>query len=303
MLDNQTGVTSIVNLPPARSPDALSAGVEGASFSAGGLLVTEFSMDPVDRAMERAKVPNADPARFSHIDPTTLKALLEQKSGLKLTFETAELGENKSEVQWNVGTPPDSVEMTLVVVDSHDGALARMRTTLRCVSAPLDVVVAQEMRLGQYSLQGVGGGGYILFVRDNIFIKLTGLATSTELGTIATEVDEFLKAREGGRESIPSPRIVSPQTSRRVKVGETFELVVEVADAGWMTAATDAAVVQLLEVDTANAAFKFYGTAEGTVDVRLVFAHKSTLQTTTATVHVEVVSNDAQAEKMGELHM
>jgi hypothetical protein len=44
-----------------------------------------------------------------------------------------------------------------------------------------------------------------------------------------------------------------------------------------MTAATNAAVIQLLEVD---AAFKLHATAVGTADVRLVFVHRNTLQTT-----------------------
>jgi hypothetical protein len=175
-----------------------------------------------------------------------------------------------------------------------------MRETLGCVSAPLDVVFVQTVALGQYSLQGVGGRGYALFIRGNVFVKLVGLASSAELCTIATAVDHFLQAREGSPESIPGPRIAFPQApSRQVGVGETFEMTVEVPDAGWMTACTNAAVVQLLEVDTVRATFKFYGTAEGTVDIRLVFAHQNTLRTTAVTVSVEVVAEEFENVESG----
>jgi hypothetical protein len=180
-----------------------------------------------------------------------------------------------------------------------------MRQALSCISAPLDVVFAQTAPLGQYSLQGIGGGGYILFVRGNIFVKMIGLASCEELGTIATEVDKFLKGREGSRRSLPKPRIELPETPGLVvKVGETFEVAVKVADAASMTAFTDAGIVQLLEVDVANTTFKFHGTAAGVIDIRLVFAQKDTLQTATTTVHVEVIDDGSEStQKLVELHV
>jgi hypothetical protein len=257
-------------------------------------------MNPVDRAMERAKVANADHPRFSRIDPITLKSVLEQKSKLKLTSETVELGESGSELQLTLGTFPDAVEVTLVIVDSHEAAIAGMKETLSRISAPLDVVFAQTMPLGQYSLQGIGGGGYILFVRGNVYVKMTGLASCDELGVIAAEVDKFLKDREGGFKSLPKPRV--PETPDRVvKAGETFEVAVKVADVGSMTALTYAGVVQLLEVDVENTTFKFHATAAGTVDVRLVFAHKDTLQTVTTTVHILVI--DDSKNKQRRIHL
>jgi hypothetical protein len=298
------GVTSITHLPATVPTHALATGatvissaaaVESAFAEAAPSAeiesapsTTEFSS--VDRAMERAKVTNADPARFSHIYPITLKYVLEQISKLKLTFQTVGLGETGSELQLTLGTFPDAMEVTLAIFDSHKAAITGMRQTLLCISAPLDVAFAQTIPLGQYSLQGVGGGGYILFVRGNVFVKMAGLTSCEELGMIAGEVDKFLKEKEGGFTSLPKPRIECPEISGRVvKVGEIFEVAVEVADAGWMTAFTDAEIAQLLEMDGENATFKFYATAAGNFDIRLVFAHKDTLQTTTATVHVEVV--------------
>jgi hypothetical protein len=127
---------------------------------------TEFSpADPVDRAMERAKVTDADPARFSHIYPVTLKSVLERISKLNFTLDTVELGESCSELKLTLGTLPVAVEVTLLIVDSHEAAIAGMRQSLSCISVPLDVAFAQTLLLGQYSLQGIGGGSYILFVR------------------------------------------------------------------------------------------------------------------------------------------
>jgi hypothetical protein len=83
---------------------------------------------------------------------------------------------------------------------------------------------------------------------------------------------------------------------------KSVRLPLQVADAGSMTAFTNAAIVQLLEVDVENAAFKFYATAVGKVDIRLVFAQKDMLQITTATVQVEVIDDDSgNVQKLGEL--
>jgi hypothetical protein len=260
-------------------------------------------VDPVDRAIERAKVTDADPARFSHIYPVTLKSVLERISKLNLTSDTIELGESSSELEMTLGTLPDAVEVTLLIVDSHETAIAGMRQSLSCISVPLDVGFAQTLPLGQYSLQGIGGGGYILFVRGNVFVKMTGLASCEELGVIAAEVDKFLKDREGGFKSLPKPHI--PEAPGRVvKAGEIFELTIKVADVGSMAAFTDAGIVQLIEEDVENTTFKFYATAAGAIDIRLLFAHKDTLQTATATVHVEVIDDDSEnAQGLEELHL
>jgi hypothetical protein len=289
--------------------DLSSEGIETATTAVESMSFTTVkvsTMNPVDEAMERAKVANADHARFLHIDPTALKFVLEQKSELELTLETVELGEMSLEVQWCLGTLPDAVEVTLMVVKSHEAALAGMRQTLHCVSAPLDEVFAQTMPLGQYSLQGIGGDGYILFVRGNVFVKLTGLTSCEELGTIAIEVDKFLKAKEVGFESLSNLRVEFLDTPGRVvKAGEIFEVAVKVADIGWTTAFTNVEVAQLLEVDMANTTFKFYGVAAGMVDIQLVFAQKDTLQTTTATVHVEVIDDDSSEnlQRLEEFHV
>jgi hypothetical protein len=224
---------------------------------------------------------------------------------LKLTFEIVELEETDSELQLTLGTFPDAVEVTLVIVDSHEAAVNRMRQTLSCISAPLDAVFARMIPLGQYSLQGIGGGGYILFVRGNVFVKMAGLASCEELSVIAAEVDRFLKEREGDPKSLPKPRIEFPESPDYVvKAGETFEVAVKVADVGSMTAFTDAGIVQLLEVDMENVTFKFYGTAVGVVDIQLVFAQKDTLQTTKATVHVEVIEDNSEnVQRLGELYV
>jgi hypothetical protein len=225
---------------------------------------------------------------------------LQQISKSKLTFETVGLAESGSELQLGFGTFPDAVEVTLAIVDSHEAAVTRMRRSLTYTSAPLD---AAPIPFGQYSLQD--GDSCILFVRGNVFVKITRSASCVELGTIAAEVDRFLKEREGDLKSLSKPRVESSGAHDRVvKVGETFEVAVKVVYAGSMTAFTDVGIAQLLEVDAENGTFKFYATAAGVVDIRLVFAHKDTLQTTTATVRVEVVGDSSENERrLGELHV
>jgi hypothetical protein len=250
--------------------------------------------------MERANITNADPARSSRIDPVILKSVLEQISKSKLTFETVGLGESGSELQLSFGTFPDAVEVTLAIVDSHEAAVTRMRRSLTYISAPLD---ATPIPLGQYSLQD--GDSCVLFVRGNVFVKITRSAACVELATIAAEIDKFLKEREGDLASLPKPRLESSGAHGRVvKVGETFEVELKVVDAGSMTAFTDVGIAQLLEMDVENGIFKFYATTTGTVDIQLIFAHMDTLQTTTATVQVEVVDDGSEsAQRLGELHV
>jgi hypothetical protein len=122
---------------------------------------------------------------------------------------------------------------------------------------------------------------------------MTGLASCEELGVIATKLDKFLNDKEGDFKSLPKPH-VPEAPSRVVKAGDIFEMAVKVADIGSIAAFTDAGIVQLIEEDVKNATFKFYATATGVIDIRLVFAHKDTLQTATAIVHVEVIDSDSE---------
>lgn len=169
----------------------------------------------LDRAMDRAIVENADPPRFLHIDSTAFISLLEQKSGLKLKSAQVLARRDSHEMYLDFGIHLHTVEVTLFTGNSHNTALCRMREAVGSISAPLDGVYA-PICLGQHALQAVGGYGYILFVRDNIFIELVGLASSEELSKIAVDADEFLKGGEG---VIESPRIAQG------KVGEEFKVV------------------------------------------------------------------------------
>jgi hypothetical protein len=249
-----------------------------------------MSSDLIGEVMELAKVEDADPPRFSQIDPISLKSLLERKSGMKLTVEEVDPRASGSEAFWLLGNRPAAVEVTLFSGNSHSDALQAMKDALDRFSAPLNLIFISRMHIGQYTLQAVGGRGNILFVRNNVFVQLVGLSSSKELGVVAEDVDGFLKERGKDADRIAHPRITHKQLPRhRVKIGESFEVAVAVAEVGWMTASTDAAVVQLLEVDPGRAVFKFYAGSEGTCDIRLSFAHEATLQTAVASVHVEVV--------------
>ena len=254
-----------------------------------------MNRNPVDETMERAHVSGADPPQFSSVDPASLKSLVEHSSGLNLTAEEVDLGVNGSEVLWLFDHRPDGVEVTLFSADTHETAVQRMRNALSVISAPLDMLFISTLRLGQCTLEAVGGRGLILFVRGNVFIELVGMASSEELGKVAVEVDRFLKERETDpSSSIARPLIQLEQPShRRVRTGETFEIVVAVAEVGWMTAHSHAMVAQLLEIDHSRAAFKFQAGVKGACDIRLMFSHEKTLQTATVTVHVEVVEGDA----------
>jgi hypothetical protein len=171
-----------------------------------------------------------------------------------------------------------------------------MKVALWSFSAPLHTIFAQKLCLGQFCLQGIAGNGRFLFVRGNVLVKLTGLANSEDLGRIAVEVDKFLADRHVPVDSILGPRVSCEQISpRRVKVGETFEVVMDVVDVGWMTASANSMKVQLLEVDSSRGMFVFCAGSKGEVDIDMVFAHKSTLQTETATVRVEIFE-DAQED-------
>lgn len=264
-----------------------------------GAMEVGHPLHPVDKAMERAKVKDADPPSFSLIDPSSLASLLQRKSGSKRTLENVEPRANGSRVTWLFGTRPKAVEVTLFAADSFKAAVQAMRDSLATVSAPLDKVFISTLRLGQRTLQGVGGRGFILFVRGNVFVRLVGLASSEELGKVAVDVDSFLKEKQTG--SPPLPKIDQPNIpSRQVAVGEDLEVVIEVVDAAWMTASVDASILQLLEVDTAHATFKFHAGSRGGVDVRFIFAHKHTLQTATATIHVDVVEDEDECEDIQE---
>ncbi|KAF8584756.1 hypothetical protein K439DRAFT_1109838 [Ramaria rubella] len=255
--------------------------------------VTEASaFSPVDDAMERAKVPNADPPRFSQVDPTGLKSLLREKTASSLTFETVLPSQHESVVHWTFGSAPEEVEITVIVFEAHNAAIQGMRTALHSISAPLNEVFTSTLGLGQLTLEGVGGYGFILFVRDNVFVSMKGLPSSEKLGEIAAPVDAFLKKKEDDPKRIPAPPTEPGDLpTRQVQAGTEFEVAVKVANAGWMTASTDLTVVQLLEVDKASATFKFFAVAAGTADIYLVFAHEDTLQTTTKKVKIEVIGD------------
>jgi hypothetical protein len=172
---NHTGIVTTTGILPA-SPASVTD-VEGSVE------------DPVDKAMELAKVKDADPPRFSQVDPTGLKSLLESKAEMKLTLKDVDPRAKGSEAFWLFGNRPKAVEVTLFAADSHNTAVQAMRDKLTVVSAPLDTLFISTLRLGQRTLQGLGGRGFILFVRGNIFVQLLGLSSSEELGKVAVSVD------------------------------------------------------------------------------------------------------------------
>ncbi|KAF8584753.1 hypothetical protein K439DRAFT_1633284 [Ramaria rubella] len=221
--------------------------------------------------MKRARVPHADPPRFSQVDPTGLKDLLERTMGAALTSEAVLPGEHRCEANWTFGSALGEVEVAVNVFDSHKAAVQSMRAALSYIFAPLKDVFVSTLALGQLTLEGVGGYGIIFFVRDNVFIKMKGLPSSEKLGDIAGPIDAFLKEKEKDRNQVPAPPMEPGDLPPR-QVQEK---------AGCMAASTDMAIVQLLEVDKANATFKLFAVAAGKADIHMVFAHESTLQTTT----------------------
>ncbi|KAF8585168.1 hypothetical protein K439DRAFT_1616127 [Ramaria rubella] len=246
--------------------------------------------DPLDRAMARAKVPLSDPPRLSKVNIKAIRSMFETKSGQSLASEAVYPGETDSEVHWVFGSTPHAVDVTLVVADSHDAAVQRMKGAVGGISAPLDDVFASTLPLGQYSLQGVGGYGFILFVRDNLFVSMKDSIREGKLGEVATAVDTFLKGIEGDSSSLPRP-LIEQLPSRRVQAEKEFEISVQVSKVGWMSASVNLAVAQLLEVDVARTTFRFYAAAVGTTDINMVFTHEDTLQSTRSTVRVEVVEH------------
>jgi hypothetical protein len=62
------------------------------------------------------------------------------------------------------------------------------------------------------------------------------MASSQKLGKVAVEVGHFLKEREGDPKGVPAPHIKHPERpSRRLDIGEQVEVVIDVADARWMS--------------------------------------------------------------------
>lgn len=283
---NHAGITSIQNFilaPPHPIPIAAAAAPPAPTH------------DPVDDAMDRAKVPNADPPRLARVDPSALKPLLERKTSASLKYEKVDPRANGSELQWTFGTSPHDVDVTMGVFDAPDAAVHSMRDALGCISAPLDKVLVSKLHLGQRTLQGAGGPGYILFVRDNIFVTLRGMASSDELGAVAVEIDGHFKARQGDtRQQVPGPVIGrKPFEEHQVQVGSKFEVAIEVQHAGWMTAVVNSVAIQLLEVDKAHAKFTFYAVSPGTTEVRFVFVQETTLQTAITSVKIVVVGHES----------
>jgi hypothetical protein len=193
---------------------------------------------------------------------------------------------NGSYAYWRFDSGSHAVELNATVLKLHEAAVEAMRATVQSIQAPLDIVLAQKLRLGQRSLSGVGGTGFILFVCGNVFVRLEGLDNSEELGKIATDLDGFLKEREGDSKDVPSPSIPELPQQEAV-VGTFFKISVNVADVGYMTAVSDASIVQLIEVEQEHATFEFFANAPGNAEVQLVFVHADTLQVATAVVHVE----------------
>ncbi|KDQ52224.1 hypothetical protein JAAARDRAFT_485542 [Jaapia argillacea MUCL 33604] len=251
-------------------------------------------MSSVEETLDRAKVENSDPPRFTRVHYNSLQRSVVQKLSIDLATQNVEPSEYGSRSYWRLGGEAGVVEVELVIAESHEVAVDAMRQVLSCISAPLDIIFPSNAGLGQRSLSGVGGRGYILFVRDNAFVTIQGLGSSEALKGAATLVDEFLKAAEvdgGGRVDGPIFRggVPSDQPPRKVTLGEIFEVVVPVDDAGWMEASTDIGMVQLVGIDRERATFKFHAAGEGSTEIVLVFIHGETMKTTSTKVAIEIL--------------
>jgi hypothetical protein len=244
-------------------------------------------IDPVEKALNLATVENADPPRFSQIDPTLLKSNLETKIGSKVNYEYVTPGEEGSEVMWGFGPPPEGVEVALHARGSHGAALRAMKDKLHTISAPLDSLFV-PIRIGQRGLKAVGPRGLVYFVRNNVFVCLSGRGSSEELGEVTDEIDKYLKEREGDIDSVPRPRLASALPDRQVKLGETFEIKIDAPDVGWVHPISDPTFAQLIETDLAQKAFKFHAGTKGTTVIKFVLTHHKSLQSSTVTVRVVV---------------
>ncbi|KDQ52225.1 hypothetical protein JAAARDRAFT_485569 [Jaapia argillacea MUCL 33604] len=279
----QAGIVSLENFPPA-------------ARSSQPLAILPGDESSVEATLDRSKVPNPDPPRFTRVNYTSLQNLATQKLSLKLVMQDVEPTASGCHSYWRFGDGESMVEISLAVVESQEAAVDAMRGVLSCISAPLDVIFPSNAGLGQRSLSVVGGGrGYILFVRDNVFVSMQGLESSEGLKEMAGLADQALKDLEvdtGGRVDGPILRGGAPtddQPPRKVKLGEMFEVTVPVDDAGWMEASADIGVVQLVNIDKEHATFKFHAAGEGTTEIVLAFVHGETLKTTSVKVAVEVL--------------
>ncbi|KDQ55471.1 hypothetical protein JAAARDRAFT_79859 [Jaapia argillacea MUCL 33604] len=267
-----------------------------ASTASPAASILPGTLASVELALNRAKVENSDPPRFTRIDYTSLKNAVVQKLAINLTTENVEPSAQGSHSYWRLGSKASVVEIDLDVAETHDAALDAMRATLSCISAPLDVIFPSNAGLGQRSLSGAGGRGYILFVRDNVFVTLQGMASSKALKEIAAFVEQSLKDDEvdvGGR--LDAPILRGEVHSRQVKLGETFEVSAPVEKAGWMDATTDLRMIQLINIDREQATFKFHAASEGSTEIRLVFIHEDTMQTTSIKVAVEILPGNKES--------
>ncbi|KDQ55468.1 hypothetical protein JAAARDRAFT_37482 [Jaapia argillacea MUCL 33604] len=256
-------------------------------------------MSSVEDAMNRSKLPNPDPIHLSQINYPSLLHSTSNKlsaSGLTLTLETIEpTSHGGASAYWRLTRGPDMLEITICVCEEHEAALGAMRESLGCISAPLDTVFPSNVGLGQRGLMGRGGGGYILFVRGNVFVTLRGLQSSSQLKDLAAHIDHCLKAEEiPGNDRIRRPILRTQIPARQVKAGQPFEIVVPVEEAGWMDAKTDLRFIQLLDVDRKSGTFRFHAASEGMTEIGLVFVHEKTLQVSSVVVAVEVLPRDRE---------
>jgi hypothetical protein len=244
-------------------------------------------IDPVEKTFNLATVENADPPRFSQIEPTLLKSRLETKIGSKVRYEYITPGEHGSEIQWGFGTPPEGVEIGLHATGSHGEALHAMKNKLHSISAPLESLFV-PIRIGQRGLKAVGPRGLIYFVRHNIFVNLSGKSSSEELSEIAEEIDKYLKEREGDIDSVPRPRLGSSLPDRRVELGETFDITLDAPDVGWVHPISDSTFAQLVETDIEHKSFKFHAGSKGTTVIKFILTHHKNLQNSTVTTQVVI---------------
>ncbi|KDQ55473.1 hypothetical protein JAAARDRAFT_195844 [Jaapia argillacea MUCL 33604] len=265
-----------------------------ASTASRAVSTKPSSLTPVELAMDRAKVDKSDTPHLTRVNYNSLQKAVVQKLGIILNIQNVQSSAQGSRSYWRLGSDSSMVEIELYVAKTNDAAVAAMQEALSCVSAPLYTIFPSNAGLGQRSLSGVGGHGYILFVRDNVFVTLQGMASSYDLEKeIAGFVDQSLKddeVDEGGQLEVP---IVSGKVSdRQVKSGETFEVTVPVEKAGWMDASVDLRMIQLINIDQEHATFKFHAASQGSTEITLVFIHQDTMQTTSIKVAIEIFPGD-----------
>ncbi|KDQ55476.1 hypothetical protein JAAARDRAFT_195846 [Jaapia argillacea MUCL 33604] len=260
-----------------------------ASTASRAVSIEPRSLTSVELAVDRAKVDKSDPPHLTRVNYNSLQKAMVQKLGINLTTQSVQSSSQGSRSYWRLGSDSSMVEIELHVTETPDAAVGAMQEALSCVSAPLDVIFPSNSGLGQCSLSGVGGRGYILFVRDNVFVTLQGMASSEDLKEIAGFVDQSLKDDEVDvGVQLEAPILRGEVQGRQVKSGEIFEVTAPVEKAGWMDASVDLRMIQLINVDREHATFKFHAAGEGSTEIQLVFIHEDTMQTTSIKVAIEI---------------